>query len=165
MTIKKIHKAKRSYSHKKAAGSRPAEICQPGIDNEKSIDERLLSVRRLSPGPFQMIYNDDSELTSADYSEGILPEIRMYNCKNYECCLNVVAALDWEGFTCSGCNGEQNEQLIWRAQGECNKDQTLRTICQLPDLRQRKIESTEPFGSEFTGLRLVVNNKPKSEDQ
>lgn len=95
-----------------------------------------------TPGPFQVIDGpilDKSTKSELDHPpEG--PR-RRYDCKNYETCLNLAAALNWDSFTCRGCCEEVNEKLLWRAQHEMRKDQMAKAICDLPNPRQRKIES------------------------
>jgi hypothetical protein len=47
---------------------------------------------------------------------------RRYECGNYEVCLSLAASLNWESFTCRGCSGETNENLLWRARLTARKD-------------------------------------------
>ena len=60
--------------------------------------------------------------------------IRNYTCVNYETCLGLAAALDWESFTCKNCCGEINSQLIWRAHHNIKIDRDLAGICNIPKL-------------------------------
>jgi hypothetical protein len=43
------------------------------------------------------------------------PPIRNRECCNYQECLTIAACLNWESFTCSGCNGTVDSQLQWQA--------------------------------------------------
>ncbi len=47
--------------------------------------------------------------------EPILDPFRRFECDNYEKCLTLTAKLDWDSFTCKGCNGSINAKLLWRA--------------------------------------------------
>jgi hypothetical protein len=57
--------------------------------------------------------------------------VRNLDCANYETCLNLAAALNWETFTCTGCSGEVNQSLIWRAHHAAKKDSVAKKICRL----------------------------------
>lgn len=37
---------------------------------------------------------------------------RVYECKNYGTCLGLAADLNWKSFSCAGCCGKPNEELI-----------------------------------------------------
>jgi hypothetical protein len=74
------------------------------------------------PGPFQIIECETLDLPSD------APK-RRYSCTHYETCLNMAAALNWDNFTCRGCNGEVNSSLLWRAQAESKKDSVVQEIC------------------------------------
>ena len=54
---------------------------------------------------------------------------RRLECSHYESCLNLAAALDWESFTCKGCNGEIDESLLWRAGQSTKRDAIAKAIC------------------------------------
>ena len=47
---------------------------------------------------------------------------RRYECSNYEICLGLAASLNWESFTCRGCSGATNQNLLWRARLTARKD-------------------------------------------
>lgn len=69
-------------------------------------------------------------------SESITEPDRDYECNNYELCLTLAAALDWSSFSCLNCNGSVDERLLWRAHNLVRKNQTLRVLCHLPDIKQ-----------------------------
>ena len=80
------------------------------------------------PGPFQIIEHDSLDFPSE-------PPRRRHSCNNYENCLNLAAALNWDSFTCRGCDGSINTALCWRAQQELKKDKVTRSICSaIPDI-------------------------------
>lgn len=105
-----------------------------------------------SLGPIQIIEEAVGEASSeSNFNHPPCGPQRRYECCNYETCLKIAAALNWDSFTCHGCCGKTNEHLLWRAQHAIQKDKTAKAICDLPDPRNRKIENiTEPFK-----LRLV----------
>ncbi len=72
-----------------------------------------------------------AEQAQSDFQE---PE-RNYDCSNYSACLGLAAALDWTSFTCRGCNGCVNEQLLWKAHQRVRDNKTLQSVCNLPVLR------------------------------
>ena len=62
------------------------------------------------------------------------PPERRYECKNYEQCLDLAAALNWESFTCKKCDGEINEALYWQARQAQRKDAVVKALCDLPPI-------------------------------
>lgn len=54
---------------------------------------------------------------------------RQYGCSNYETCLNIAAALNWETFTCGRCSGSINQQLVWQAHQARRRDGVARALC------------------------------------
>ncbi len=62
------------------------------------------------------------------------PPERSYDCPNYETCLGLAAALDWKSFTCQGCCGTVNQQLLWRAHHRIRNNPSLSKLCNLPVL-------------------------------
>ena len=105
-------------------------------------------------GPIQVI--DGAVIESANPCELDHPAqgpLRRYECSNYETCLKIAAALNWDSFTCRGCNSQINENLLWRAQHAVHKDKTVKAICDLPDPRCRKIES----GNQSVELKLLAD--------
>ncbi len=59
---------------------------------------------------------------------------REFFCSHYDCCLSIAAALNWDSFSCQGCCGEVNEQLLWRAHQQARRDKVVDSLCQLPKL-------------------------------
>ena len=102
------------------------------------------------PGPFQIIKND--EFGGAD-APGKAPR-RRYSCPNYDTCLDLAAALNWDNFTCRGCSGEVNQALYWRAYQAQKKDQVVNRLCDLPEINVHQ-NSDNP--SNPAPLKLVVN--------
>ncbi len=87
--------------------------------------------------------NTDSKLSergASGFRSNLLAEqtatapYRDYNCSNYDTCLGLAAALDWESFTCNGCSGCVNPHVLWRAHHEVRKNKTLAAICNLPTI-------------------------------
>ena len=60
---------------------------------------------------------------------------RHFECQNYETCLSLAAALDWQSFTCHGCNGRINPKLLWRAHQRLKVEPGLSAYCSLPALK------------------------------
>jgi hypothetical protein len=79
-------------------------------------------------GPFEVPLSD----APSDIPEDELP--RELDCSNYERCLDLAAALNWESFTCKGCCGEINECLTWRARQISRKDSMVRALCGTPKI-------------------------------
>jgi hypothetical protein len=73
---------------------------------------------------------------------------RNFDCPNYENCLGLAAALDWNSFTCRNCSGNINDQLLWRAYHIIKKDAELAELCDLPQLS----EKTRTAAAERTDL-------------
>lgn len=81
-------------------------------------------------GPFQVI--NVSPENSFPISE--TPK-RNFSCNNYEQCLGISAALNWDGFSCRGCNTQMPEEhLMWQARNAQKKDAVARKICDIPDI-------------------------------
>ena len=125
------------------------------LETLKPLSDSIVKVTSNSFGPIQIIEESLSDVSSRSSDTNLNhpphgPQ-RRYDCCNYETCLKIAAALNWDSFTCHGCCGKTNEHLLWRAQYAIQKDKTAKAICDLPDPRNRKIENiTEPFK-----LRLV----------
>ncbi|RIL12380.1 MAG: hypothetical protein DCC75_00545 [Proteobacteria bacterium] len=79
------------------------------------------------PGPFRVV--------DSGCEHNCEPPRRRYSCPNYEICLNLAAALDWDSFTCRGCTGKVNQALHWQARQAKKKDLVARKICHLPEIR------------------------------
>ncbi len=71
---------------------------------------------------------------STQETEEIVFPDRKYECRNYETCLGLAAALNWKSFTCGSCCGEVNEQLLWRAHHQIRNNPALTKLCALPAL-------------------------------
>jgi hypothetical protein len=83
-----------------------------------------------SMGPFEVPCTPLSE--SGDCVSTSNPErelVRELDCKNYTTCLNLAAALNWESFTCEGCQGEINQSLTWRASQGAIRDKIVKFFC------------------------------------
>lgn len=79
------------------------------------------------------------------------PPFRRYDCEHYEVCLDVAAALDWDNFTCNGCNCSVDQRLLWRARNAMKRDSVAQRCCNLPDVSVTEIRSPQaevPFSGE-----------------
>lgn len=83
-----------------------------------------------TPGPFQIIGNEGN----GKVDRPMLAPRRRYACENYEKCLNLTAALNWDNFTCRGCSGEICQNLLWRAHQAKRSDKVARRICDIPQI-------------------------------
>ncbi len=143
-----------------------SHIVKSGISSPKSLNNS--SFKKLSigkPGPFQII---ESEV-QGHIDNPINAPRRRYDCENYETCLVIAAGLNWDSFTCRGCNGDYEQSLYWRAGQEINKDKTVKKICELPkvvvsnDSRKNSentattAKSTSPNPDAFK-LKMVEKN-------
>lgn len=81
-------------------------------------------------GPFRI----NIARSNLDSDETLSPPFRNYDCKNYEECLTLAAAMNWESYTCTGCCGEVNASLCWQAHHAQRKDELVQKICHLPEL-------------------------------
>ena len=106
------------------------------------------------PGPFQIIEPETLDLPSD------APR-RRYTCSNYETCLNMAAALNWDNFTCRGCSGELNESLLWRAQAESRKDKIVKEIC--PNLSQNASSLSTTACLKATHASVAEATEPSAE--
>jgi len=77
-------------------------------------------------GPFRVNHR------ASDKAEGA--PLRHYGCVNYNVCLNLAAALNWEGFTCRGCCGQVSEALCWQAHQAQKKDAIASRLCDIPEI-------------------------------
>ena len=110
------------------------------------------------PGPFQII---ESEVQGSIDNPINAPR-RRYECSNYETCLVIAAGLNWDSFTCRGCNGEFEESLHWRARQEINKDKTVKKICELPNAC---VNSESPNNKEANNQNSnVVSLRPAADE-
>ena len=83
------------------------------------------------PGPFQIIDSDGAVVAESPLE----PPRRQYSCANYTACLSVACALNWDSFTCRGCNLEVNDALLWRAHQALKRDNVANKLCELPHIR------------------------------
>jgi hypothetical protein len=88
------------------------------------------------PGPFQIIRSDES---GGPNTPGPAPR-RRYSCANYETCLDLAAAVNWDNFTCRGCSGEIDQALYWRAHQAMKKDGIVKTLCEIPQIKSLDFE-------------------------
>ena len=98
-----------------------------------SSEESLLSPLPLQFGTHRAVdlasvYDEDAAVETME------PPERRYGCANYDSCLDLAAALNWESFTCKSCSGSINEKLYWRAHQATRKDSVARALCDLPPL-------------------------------
>ena len=107
-------------------------IISPRASSSNSV-ERTLSSRGAGRRPTLRVVTDAAEITE---DEGFVPPERNYECDNYETCLGLAAALNWKSFTCSGCCGEVNQQLLWRAHHQVRNNPALSKLCSLPTLTE-----------------------------
>jgi len=134
----------------------PSASTPIGADSELEVTQRgnaplVISSRRRSPSPSHNSSEQKSSLgptvrraslrivtaagDAADDEAIIAPE-RNYECDHYETCLGLAAALNWKSFTCGGCCGEVNQQLLWRAHHHIRNNPALSKLCSLPTLRE-----------------------------
>ena len=99
------------------------------------------------PGPFQVVENEGCGAVPAPMD----PPRRRYECVNYETCLNIACALNWDSFTCRGCSGDVDESVCWRARQALRKDQVADRLCELPTVKMHEAEEAG------TDLKKVVN--------
>jgi hypothetical protein len=96
----------------------------PELDHTP-VPVRPSSAHRNTPTP---------DLISSARDAPVAAPFRRYDCHNYQVCLDVAAALDWENFTCSSCNGQVDKRLLWRAKHAQRRDPFAKECCDLPDL-------------------------------
>ena len=97
-----------------------------------------------TPGPFEVrceTHADGSPFsTIPTFALNDLPastdEVprRRYDCERYETCLGLAASLNWESFTCRGCCGQPNENLLWRARVSARKDSVAARLLKAPPI-------------------------------
>jgi hypothetical protein len=78
-------------------------------------------------GPFEV--PEASTVTCFSASDPDRELVRELDCQNYTTCLNLAAALNWESFTCEGCQGEINQSLTWRAGQSAIRDKVVKFMC------------------------------------
>ena len=82
------------------------------------------------PGPFRIIRSDDSGNVEAP----LPPPRRRFYCNNYQKCLDLAAALNWDNFTCRGCSGAIDQNLLWRAYAATKRDGVAGALCDIPEV-------------------------------
>ncbi|MEN9845733.1 MAG: hypothetical protein RIS36_880 [Pseudomonadota bacterium] len=97
-----------------------------------------------TPGPFEVRCEShadgDPNSTTSTIARNDLPassdEVprRRYDCERYETCLGLAASLNWESFTCRGCCGQPNENLVWRARVSARKDSVAARLLKAPPI-------------------------------
>lgn len=73
--------------------------------------EKVFRVMIGKPGPFQVVECEGD----GNVDRAMSAPRRRYSCPNYQNCLEIGAALNWDNFTCRGCSAEVNESLVWQA--------------------------------------------------
>ncbi len=101
------------------------------------------------PGPFQIIRSEESGCLE----KAVSAPKRRYFCPHYACCLDLAASLNWDNFTCRGCNSEIDQSLLWRAHQAQKKDRIAMKICDLPNIKAHEVE--DDFQQTKPGLMLV----------
>jgi hypothetical protein len=97
-----------------------------------------------TPGPFEvrcethadvapLSRSSTSAATDLPASADEVPR-RRYDCEMYETCLGLAASLNWESFTCRGCCGQPNENLLWRARVSARKDSVAARLLKAPPI-------------------------------
>ena len=97
--------------------------------------------KKILSGPFQVI---DTCIHEGSIRPEEAPK-RKFQCKNYETCLNVAAALNWDNFTCRGCEGEVNEHLLWQARHAQRADTIAKRVCEIPQTSVLESDIPEPL--------------------
>ncbi|MCI5065638.1 hypothetical protein MRY87_07935 [bacterium] len=122
----------RSFQEKIAAA---AQSLRGQIAAEIAALEREARQEESSPsaGPFRLL-EEELEAHEDAIPRPMAAPTRRYECKNYERCLEIAAALNWESFSCKNCPGEMNEQLIWQAHSAQRHDAVSQQVCDLPTL-------------------------------
>lgn len=124
-----------------------------------------------SPGPFEVRHeptflpsNSSTKVSKAGASDDLVnaprptDEVprRRYDCENYELCLSLAASLNWESFTCRGCSGETNQNMLWRARLTARKDsvaakllraEPVTAITSAPTSEEQRVVSTNEHRS------------------
>lgn len=91
-------------------------------------------------GPFQLHPESETRLSNDQHEEAcspdpLIPLVRSFECKHYDCCLELAAALNWENFTCSGCGGDINQHLVWKANLAKREDDVANRLCKKTRIR------------------------------
>lgn len=103
-----------------------AEVSSAATTTPQTVT-RLGSAMAPRPGPFR-IFPRDEEVAL----DGSGPD-RRFGCGNYNSCLSLAAALNWDSFSCRGCSGSIDETIRWRAKGESRRDASMKSLCNIPN--------------------------------
>ena len=119
-----------------------------------------------TPGPFEVRHEPSPAIPSlqgklsrgtsqhqgvdAPWSSEEVPR-RRYDCANYEVCLSLAASLNWESFTCRGCSGQTNENLVWRARISARKDSVAAKLLRAEPLTPISSGRTTNAGASTPG--------------
>ena len=103
-----------------------------------SLDERRKnSAGSVASSPSSRSHSHTAEdLLEEDGRPAAEPPDRNYDCKHYETCLDLAASLNWSSFTCTGCSGEVNSALLWRAHQNQRKDSVAKALCDLKPIEK-----------------------------
>ena len=113
-----------------------------------------------TPGPFQIVSSNQPVVDDAPLE----PPRRRYSCPNYDTCLDLAAALNWDSFTCRGCNGCIDGRLYWRAKQALRRDGVARKICELPAISVL-VNGTRESGTRESGAGAsALGNSSETED-
>ena len=74
-------------------------------------------------------------------TDGSATRKRNHDCNNYNRCLNIAAALNWDDFTCSNCIGKIHPNLIWQARQARRSDQVAKRICPDGSISEKQPEA------------------------
>jgi hypothetical protein len=117
-------------------------------------------------GPFEVVFGDSEGAVPAVSAgtSSVAPVVvcgdqepeRRYDCSNYESCLKVAAALNWESFTCASCCGQIDENLQWRSCLNTRKDAVAKAICGRPHLLSHAVSKASPASTPLTAPLLTA---------
>ncbi len=133
--------AETAESDKDVARASNTERQTPSRITEQAVPESAITqssknnppaLKNSKPGPFQIVRDDEPEVQAV--APSLAPK-RRYDCSNYEQCLDVATALDWDSFTCRGCTGEPDQQLLWRARQNARKDKIASSLITIPKVK------------------------------
>lgn len=96
-------------------------------------------------GPFKIVEAKSDCENQADH-------FRNYDCNNYDTCLSLAAALDWDSFHCCECTGVIDSAILWQARQAQRRDKVVNRICDIP-------ETINPLDDPTTPQRTVANLK------
>jgi hypothetical protein len=97
-------------------------------------------------GPFAIL----EEKGDGEVSAPVFPALRHYDCPNYETCLSIAIAQDWDNFGCNGCVGTPRDSLIWKSHVANRRNKVNETLSKLPEINY--ISNVNP---EFLSVKLI----------